>query len=135
MRDLELRNRARQMRSEMTEPETKLWLELRAKRLGHIKFRRQKVIQDDTHRYIVDFAANDPKLVIELDGDTHSSQEQYDARRTRFLESKGYSVVRFTNSDVMTNLEGVLVRLGEVVEVLRDCSPLPTLSPEGERAL
>ena len=135
MRDLELRNRARQMRSEMTEPETKLWLELRTKRLGHIKFRRQKVIQDDTHRYIVDFAANDPKLVIELDGDTHSSQEQYDARRTRFLESKGYSVVRFTNSDVMTNLEGVLVRLGEVVEVLRDCSPLPTLSPEGERAL
>ncbi len=135
MRDLDLTRRAKAMRKEMTEPETRLWLELRAKRFGEVKFRRQKVIQDDAHRYIVDFAANNPKLVIELDGDTHAEQQAYDTRRTRFLESKGYQVIRFTNKDVMTNIEGVLVRLGEVIAKLASRPPLPTLSPEGERAL
>jgi very-short-patch-repair endonuclease len=135
MHDPELTKRARAMRTEMTEPETRLWLQLRAKRFGDVKFRRQKVIQDDHHRYIVDFAANDPKLVIELDGDTHSGSEVYDAMRTHFLESKDYNVVRFTNDDVMTNIEGVLIRLEEIVSTLRMTPPLPTLSPEGERAL
>jgi very-short-patch-repair endonuclease len=135
MRDPELTKRARDMRTEMTEPETRLWFELRAKRFDHVKFRRQKVIQDDDHRYIVDFAANDPKLVIELDGDTHAEREAYDTARTHFLESKGYRVVRFTNADVMANIEGVLPRITEVISRLRDTPPLPTLSPEGERAL
>ncbi len=135
MRDPKLTNRARKMRREMTEPETRLWLQLRAKRFEEIKFRRQKVIQDDTHRYIVDFAANDPKLVIELDGDTHAGQEKYDARRTRFLEEQGYHVVRFTNTDVISNMDGVLERLIKVITKLRLRPPLPTLSPEGERAL
>jgi len=135
MRDPELTRRAREMRKEMTEPETRLWLQLRAKRFESVKFRRQKVIQDESVRYIVDFAANDPKLVIELDGDTHSGREGYDAVRTRFLESKGYTVARFTNSDVMANMDGVLTRLTEVIAELQRRSPLPTLSPEGERAL
>src|SRR5690606_25401768 len=80
-----------------------------------------------------DFAANDPKLVIELDGDTHAGQEAYDTQRTRFLEQEGYRVLRFTNSDVMGNMDGVLIHLTGVIEVMRR-SPLPTLSPEGERA-
>jgi very-short-patch-repair endonuclease len=133
MRDPELTRRAKAMRSEMTEPETRLWLQLRAKRFSDVKFRRQKVIQDEQHRYIVDFAANDPKLVAELDGDTHSAQERYDSERTRFLESKGYTVVRYTNLEVMENLDGVLVHLSSVIDELRP--PLPTLSPEGERAI
>ena len=82
MRDLELTKRAREMRTEMTEPETRLWLQLRAKRFSDVKFRRQKVIQDEQRRCIVDFAANDPKLVVELDGDTHAGREAYDAART-----------------------------------------------------
>jgi very-short-patch-repair endonuclease len=123
------------MRTEMTEPETRLWLELRAKRFDHVKFRRQKVIQDEHHSYIVDFAANDPKLVIEVDGDTHAERGSYDAARTRFLESKGYSVVRFANADVITNMDGVLLTIAEVIAELRMTPPLPTLSPEGERAL
>jgi very-short-patch-repair endonuclease len=135
MHDPELTKRARAMRTEMTEPETRLWLQLRAKRFGDVKFRRQKVIQDDHHRYIVDFAANDPKLVIELDGDTHSGSEVYDAMRTHFLESKDYNVVRFTNDDVMTNIEGVLIRLEEIVSALRMTPPLPAPSPKGEGAL
>ena len=133
MRDPELPKRARDMRTEMTEPETRLWLYLKAKRFDSVKFRRQKVIQDDQHRYIVDFAANDPKVVIELDGDTHSGREAYDTARTRFLESKGYTVVRYSNLEVMQNLEGVLQHLSLVIDEMR--SPLPTLSPEGERAL
>ena len=131
MRNAELTRHARSMRTEMTEPEARLWLQLRAERFQGIKFRRQKVIGT----YIADFAANDPKLVVELDGDTHAGHEAYDAARTRFLESKGYTVVRFTNSDVMGNMEGILLRIAEVVSNLHRRPPLPTLSPEGERAL
>ena len=134
MRDPELTKRAQEMRKEMTEPELRLWLRLRAERFAGVKFRRQKVIQDEHDKAIVDFAANDPKLVIEVDGETHVGREGRDAARTRFLESKGYRVVRFTNAEVVTNLEGVLARIGEVSAQLRSQPPLPTLSPEGERA-
>ena len=129
MRDARLTEFAKSMRKQMTEPETRLWLQLRAERLEGVKFRRQKVIG----RYIADFAANDPKLVVEVDGDTHDIDDPRDAERTRYLNRQGYHVVRFTNPDVMTNLEGVLIRLSEVIAMSRT-SPLPTLSPEGERA-
>ena len=135
MRDPELTKRARTMCSVMTEPEKRLWFELRAERFKGVKFRRQKVIQDETRKTIVDFAANRPKLVVEVDGETHVGREAEDAARTRFLESKGYIVVRFTNAEVMTNLDGVLIRIGETIAELRSQPPLPTLSPEGERAL
>ena len=135
MRDAELTSYARKMRKDMTEPERRLWFQLRAKRFAAIKFRRQKVIQDEHHRYIVDFAANEPKLVIELDGDSHAGNEAYDARRTEFLETLGYRMLRFFNADVMSNMEGVLTRVALVIEALDVRPPLPTLSPEGERAL
>ncbi|MEC8179031.1 MAG: endonuclease domain-containing protein, partial [Pseudomonadota bacterium] len=99
----------------MTEAETRLWLELRGGRFQGIKFRRQKVIGP----YIADFAANAPKLVIELDGDTHAGQLDYDAERTRYLKAQGYRVVRFSNAEVIENMDGVLQRLGEIVGVLR----------------
>ena len=130
MRDAELTKRARENRKRMSEPETRLWLALRAKRFETVKFRRQKVIGT----YIADFAANDPRLVIELDGDTHATRTEYDAARTRFLEQQGYAVLRFTNRDVMTNMDGVLIRISEALAGLRMQPPLPTLSPEGERA-
>lgn len=125
MRDPLLTSRAKAMRREMPEPELRLWLQLRATRFGSVKFRRQKVIG----RYIVDFAANDPKLVIELDGDTHALQESYDRRRTRFLESVGYRVVRYSNVDVMQNLDGVLVHLVGVIEEMRAAVPSPNPLP------
>ena len=129
MRDARLTEFAKSMRKQMTEPETRLWLQLRAERFEGVKFRRQKVIG----RYIADFAANDPRLVVEVDGMTHDVDDPSDAERTRYLNERGYHVVRFTNPDVMTNLEGVLIRLSEVIAMVRT-SPLPTLSPEGERA-
>ncbi|MDE8651552.1 endonuclease domain-containing protein [Novosphingobium album (ex Liu et al. 2023)] len=130
MRDARLTGYAKAMRQQMPEPETRVWLQLRAGRFDGVKFRRQKVIG----RYIADFAANEPRLVVEIDGRTHDADDDYDTERTRFLNERGYHVIRFTNQDVMTNMEGVLIRLAETIEMARR-APLPTLSPEGERAL
>jgi very-short-patch-repair endonuclease len=128
MRDPRLTSYARENRQQMSEPAMRMWLQLRAERFLGIKFRREKVIGN----YIADFAANDPKLVIEVDGDTHDIDDQRDAVRTCFLESQGYRVVRYSNMDVMQNIEGVLMNLAAVIDEMRP--PLPTLSPEGERA-
>ncbi len=125
-RDGRLIEFARQNRTNQTEPEIRMWLALRGKRFSGIKFRRQKVIGP----YIVDFAARKPMLVIELDGDSHGFQPSYDQKRTEYLENLGYTVVRFTNKEVMGNMEGVLESLIHII----GNSPLPTLSPEGERA-
>ena len=128
MRDPKLTEYAKANRKQMSEPAMRMWLQLRAGRFMGIKFRREKVIA----AFIADFAANDPKLVIEIDGNTHDADDGYDAARTRVLEDLGYRVVRYSNLDVMRNLEGVLMNLAAVVAEMRP--PLPTLSPEGERA-
>ena len=105
MRNHTLLERAKKMRREATPPERALWRYLKSDQLGGAKFRRQVVIGN----YIADFACRKPvMLVVELDGDTHGKQESYDAGRTRFLESKGYRVLRFSNRDVGQNIEGVL---------------------------
>jgi very-short-patch-repair endonuclease len=109
------------MRREMTEPETRLWLALRDRRLVGAKFSRQVVVGS----YIADFCARSLKLVIEVDGDTHADQSR-DQRRTAWLEAQGYRVIRFTNQDVATNLEGVLQVIVSVTAI-----PHPTLSPQG----
>lgn len=117
--------RAKAMRSDMTPPERTLWTALRAKRFGLVKFSRQVVIGT----YIVDFAARSQKLVIEVDGDTHTDQVR-DERRSAWLHEQGYRVIRFTNADVMGNLEGVLTAIGDEVAT----APLPNPLPRGERA-
>ena len=129
MRDARLTEFARDNRKHLTEPETRIWLALRAGRFEGVKFRRQKVIG----RYIADFAANEPRIVVEIDGHTHDVDDPRDAERTRYLNERGYHVARFTNGDVMTNLEGVLIMLTAALSAARE-APLPTLSPEGERA-
>ncbi len=136
MRDPRLTEFARENRKAMTEPETRMWLALRANRFEGVKFRRQKVIG----KFIADFAANEPRIVVEIDGHTHDVDDLHDADRTRYLNERGYHVVRFTNGDVMTNLEGVLTMLSIALAEARKAPmpvfhpPLPTLSPEGERA-
>jgi very-short-patch-repair endonuclease len=100
----------------------------RAGRLLGVKFRRQKVIG----RFIADFAANDPKLVVELDGDSHVLREEQDAARTQLIEEQGYKVVRFTNLEVMENLDGVLSSLAASIEALRPAPPpTPPLKVRG----
>jgi len=126
VRDAKLTGYAKAMRREASEPETRLWLALRTERLDGIKFRRQKVIGP----YIADFAARDPMLVVEVDGDTHGGRENYDAKRTRFFEEQGYRVIRFSNVDVMTNLDGVLSAIAKAA-----ATPLSQPSPLKGRGL
>ena len=116
------RLRAKSMRSEMTDAERVLWMQLRAHRLDGLRFRRQTPIG----RYIVDFVCHERRLVIELDGGQHADSQR-DVARDRWLESKGYRVLRFWNSDMFQNREGVLET---IVSTAREV--LPTSSLEGE---
>ncbi|MCP3734360.1 endonuclease domain-containing protein [Sphingomonas sp. RP10(2022)] len=109
----------------MTQPERELWTALRAKRFGGVKFSRQVVIGP----FIADFVARSAKLIVEVDGDTHSDQAR-DGRRTAWLHQRGYRVIRFGNTDVMDNLEGVLGVIGDALGT----APLPNPLPSGERA-
>jgi len=84
--------------------EAKLWKHLRAHRMGDVHFRNQHAIGN----YIVDFCAPRKKLIIELDGSQHLEQKEYDEERTKYLESRGYRVLRFWNNDVMKDVENVL---------------------------
>jgi very-short-patch-repair endonuclease len=119
--DPTLKERARSMRANPTPAEQKLWLVLRANRFENQQFTRQTIIAP----YIVDFASKAARLIIEIDGDTHSGEDRYDARRTEFLETLGYHVIRFANPDVMGNIEGVL---SMIAQALRE-TPSPQPSP------
>jgi len=101
------RDRARRLRAEDTRAEAKLWGALCDRRLGGWKWRRQVPIKP----YIVDFLCLEAKLVVELDGGQHSDQVAYDERRTRHLETLGYRVLRFWNSAVLTNRDGVCITI------------------------
>lgn len=111
MRDPTLLAHARHMRQNPTPPEAHLWYHLRAKRFEATKFRFQTVLGP----YIVDFTSRSAMLAIEVDGDTHATQQDYDTTRTSYLESKGFQVLRFTNSDVMTNLDAVLTTIAQAI--------------------
>lgn len=94
---------ARRLRRDATDAETKLWFALRDRRLDGHKFVRQKAIPP----YIADFVCRDRKLVIEVDGGQHADNPS-DIRRDAFMRADGYRVLRFWNTDVLTNLDGVL---------------------------
>ncbi|MCB1555714.1 MAG: UDP-N-acetylglucosamine 1-carboxyvinyltransferase [Alphaproteobacteria bacterium] len=108
--------RARALRNNPTEAEKALWWKIRAEQLG-VKFRRQYPMGP----YYTDFACKEKNLVIELDGGQHAEQVNYDEKRTAYLEEQGYTVLRFWNSDVLDNMEGVLTKIMNVLET----SPLP----------
>jgi very-short-patch-repair endonuclease len=102
---------ARQMRSEPTPAEDRLWQRIRKEQIGGIKFRRQHHID----RFIVDFYAPQVRLVIEVDGSVHEYTQEEDAVRQQFLETLGLRVIRFTNEEVFGQLEAVLEKIGAVV--------------------
>ena len=101
-----LLTRAKVLRGNQTEAEKRLWGFLRAKRLQGWKFNRQVPVGN----YIVDFICDEARLVIEVDGVTHSEGHQikYDETRTKHLQSLGYRVFRCYNTDIYQNLDGVL---------------------------
>lgn len=98
------RHRAVELRKHSTTPEQLLWNAVRNRQIANTKFRRQHPIES----YIVDFFSADAKLIIELDGESHEGRQDYDARREQRLKAMGYQVLRFTNDEVLENLDGVL---------------------------
>ena len=107
------KGRAKQLRQQPTEAETRLWRRLRRKQLGGLRFRRQAPIGP----YIVDFFCPDAKLIVEVDGGQHADRQDCDDRRTKWLEASGYRVVRFWNNDVLANTERVLSEIQRVARV------------------
>jgi guanylate kinase len=109
-----LREHARYNRNHPTEAEALLWEYLRADALG-VTFKRQHIIGD----YIADFACVSARLVVEIDGGYHQlSQQQWnDEQRTQWLESQGFTVIRFTNTEVMGNIAHVLKIINNYITV------------------
>jgi very-short-patch-repair endonuclease len=103
--------RARQLRRTSTDVERRIWSVLRDRRLSRYKFRRQHPIGP----YVVDFACTKHALVIELDGGQHADSAS-DACRTAWLESHGWSVIRFWNNDVLNNTDGVIETILRVLQ-------------------
>lgn len=98
------RGRAKALRRNMTDAERKLWAALRGHRFQGLAFRRQSPIGP----FIVDFVCQQLRLIIEVDGGQHATKTRHDTQRAAWLTSKGYRILRFWNSDVLRNMEGVL---------------------------
>jgi very-short-patch-repair endonuclease len=124
------RGRAKQLRQTMTRAETLLWRYVKAGRIDGLGFRRQVPIRN----YIADFACFSAKLIIELDGESHDFEERQktDRRRDAFFVSEGFRVLRFTNEQVMSNLEGVVETIRQAASSsARGLPPSPPLPHKG----
>ena len=112
--NLHLKHNSQELRKNMTGAEIFLWSKIRMKQLNNCQFYRQKIIGD----YIVDFFCPKFKLVIEVDGGQHYSDDMLNADRERdeVLKSMGMKVLRFTNLDVLKNIDGVVTRIVENIE-------------------
>ena len=102
---------ARQLRRNQTDAEKFLWSTLRNRQLNGYKFKRQVPVGI----YIADFLCQEAMLIVELDGGQHAEQQDYDQRRTHWLESQGFRVLRLWNNDVLLNIIGVSDALLEAV--------------------
>jgi|GEM_PF-581367 len=113
---------ARENRKNPTKAEQKMWNEvLRRKNFLDYKFHRQKPLDN----FIADFYCSKLRLIIEIDGDSHTDKKEYDEIRTEILNQYGLTVVRYTNDEVLNNIEGVYDDLMEKIK------PTPTLPYQG----
>lgn len=105
------KERRRDLRKNQTEAEKVIWKGIRNKNFFGLKFFRQYSVG----AYVLDFYCPTYKLAIELDGGQHAEEENqsYDNVRTEYLRSLGIEVMRFWNSDVILNVEGVLAEIGK----------------------
>src|SRR5882757_5751637 len=125
-----LRGHAKQLRQAMTPAETLLWRYLKANRIDGLGFRRQFPIRN----YIADFACLSVKVIVELDGWSHDFEVQQKANQGRdaFFEEEGFQILRFTNEQVMSNLEGVVESIRQTAAARTSGSPpSPTLPHKG----
>jgi very-short-patch-repair endonuclease len=95
---------ARALRLSPTDAEIRLWSRLRRKQLEGFRFRRQQPIGE----YIVDFFCPETRLIIEVDGEQHADESD---TRMRWLEARGYRVIRFWNHDTLSNTDGVMAEI------------------------
>jgi very-short-patch-repair endonuclease len=125
------RTTARRLRLNTTEAEARLWQHLRRSEMLGSHFRRQVPIGP----FVADFACMAARLVIELDGSQHGTDEgtRRDAARTRWFEQEGYRVVRFWNNDLVNNMDGVLERIYEAVHGSTNAEPMPFKHKRRER--
>ncbi|MCA9839591.1 MAG: DUF559 domain-containing protein [Trueperaceae bacterium] len=109
-----LKESARVLRKTMTDAELALWQRLRRKQVLGVQFYRQRPIE----RFIADFYAHKVKLVIEVDGSQHYEEhgKARDAERTQYLEGLGIEVIRFSNLEVLKELDVVIARIYALVE-------------------
>jgi very-short-patch-repair endonuclease len=115
---------ARVLRHDSTLAERRLWRALRSHRLGGLKFRRQAPLGP----FIADFYCATAALVIELDGVSHIDTADADARRDEWMRARGLHVLRFTNGDVLGDVEAVITVISEFVR----STPPPIPLPQGE---
>jgi very-short-patch-repair endonuclease len=106
-----LKPAAKANRHAPTFAESLLWQALRRGSQGGVRFRRQHAIGS----YIVDFYCSSRHLVIEIDGSVHDMQKAEDAERQAYIESLGFQVLRFKNEEVLSDLDGVLARIGAAI--------------------
>jgi very-short-patch-repair endonuclease len=111
----------------MTDAEQKLWWHLRRLRVGTSHFRRQATIGP----YFADFACHEKRLIVEIDGAGHAEQAQMsaDAMRTKFLNSRGYRVLRFWNNDILEETDAVMTVIFEALTGASTSPPTPDPSP------
>ena len=101
----------RRLRDNLTDAEKLLWLKIRRKQVNNYQFFRQKPIG----KYIVDFYCKDCKLIIEIDGGQHCEDKNItkDKLREKYLNSLGLKVIRFSNLDILKNVDNVLIKIAE----------------------
>ncbi len=109
----EMKERAKELRNNQTDAEVALWQQIKNNQLGY-KFRRQQVIGFN----IADFVCLDKKLIIEVDGEIHNFQKEYDDARTLELEKEGYKVIRFENKRVFSDIDNVVAEIRQQLQVL-----------------
>jgi very-short-patch-repair endonuclease len=116
MREPQPTNLAKALRRNESDAERKLWSKLRSRQFENLKFRRQQPLG----KYIVDFVSFEKKVIIEVDGSQHMEprNNEKDMERTTFFEDEGYMVLRFWNNDILTNIEGVGLKLLEQINLL-----------------
>jgi very-short-patch-repair endonuclease len=100
---------AKQLRREMTPSERILWKRLKGNQLNGLHFRRQQIV----HGYFADFYCHQHELIVEVDGEIHEHQQEYDAEREEYLIGLGFRIIRFTNDEITKDLKGVLRKLVE----------------------
>ena len=103
--------KAQRLRREATPAERMLWRAISKRQLEGWKFSRQMPIGP----YVADFLCREEKLVVELDGMSHDLRQEEDRRRDGYLRKQSYQTLRFSNAEVLTNLEGVLMAIVAVL--------------------